>query len=158
MASVFAWVNCIRLLDRNNAPTNYAFHDTIVGQPLTIGGATYTFLSFRLDVGGGEAGGSRSSATFQAALDEILVNVITEACDRRYRLENKCYRLIADTMTPDILYCTELWECASYNADTQNVVMQLRVPGNAVNETNPGRRLSSKLVGALPTVGGVSLR
>lgn len=155
---IYAWVNFIRLLKRNGDPTGYAFHDTIIGQDRTVGGTTYKYLGFNIDVGASAAGGDRSSVTLQLGNEDIGINIVTEACANRYRLENKCYRLNTTTELEDVLYSTELWECQSYTSSVTTILLQLRPPGNAVDPTNPSRTLSSRLVGALPAVGGVSLQ
>jgi hypothetical protein len=153
--STFAFVNYSRFLEADGTPTAYAYQNFSINQPRIYGGVTYQFAPFAYTLGAGSKGGDRSDSSLIAGLDPISVNLFAEAVEERYLLEVKTLALDPETFADDALIRTELWRVAQYEMDTQKVVLRLSSPLDATKGDIPKRRLSTKLVGALPSTGSL---
>lgn len=153
--SAFAFVNYSRFLTSAGAATAYAYQNFTINQPRIYGGVTYQFAPFAYTLGAGSKGGDRSDSSLIAGLDPISVNLFAEAAENRYLLEVKTVSLDPETFADDVLVRTELWRVAQYEMDTQKVVLRLSSPLDATKGDIPKRRLSTKLVGALPSSGSL---
>ena len=116
---------------------------------------TYQFAPFAYTLGAGSKGGDRSDSSLVAGLDPISVNLFAEAVEDRYLLEVKTVSLDPETFADDALIRTELWRVAQYEMDTERVILKLSSPLDATKGDIPKRRLTTKLVGALPSTGSL---
>jgi hypothetical protein len=153
--STFAFVNYSRFLEADGTQTVYAYQNFTINQPRIYGGVTYQFAPFAYTLGAGSKGGDRSDSSLLAGLDPISVNLFAEAAESRWLLEVKTVSLDPETFADDALVRTELWRVAQYEMDTQRVVLRLSSPLDATKGDIPKRRLSTKLVGALPSTGSL---
>jgi len=153
--SSFAFVNYSRFLTSAGAATAYAYQNFSINQSRTYGGVTYQFAPFAYTLGAGSKGGDRSDSSLVAGLDPISVNLFAEAVEDRYLLEVKTVSLDPETFADDALIRTELWRVAQYEMDTERVILKLSSPLDATKGDIPKRRLSTKLVGALPSTGSL---
>jgi len=153
--STFAFVNYARFLNPDGTPTAYAYQNFTINQSRTYGGVTYQFAPFAYTLGAGSKGGDRSDSNLVAGLDAISVNLFAEAVEDRYLLEIKTVSLDAETFADEALVRTELWRVAQYEMDTQRITLRLSSPLDATKGDIPKRRLSTKLVGALPSTGNL---
>ena len=153
--STFAFVNYSRFLTSAGAATVYAYQNFSINQTRNYGGATYQFAPFAYTLGAGSKGGDRSDSSLVAGLDPISVNLFAEAVESRYLLEVKTVSLDPETFADDALIRTELWRVAQYEMDTERVILKLSSPLDATKGDIPKRRLSTKLVGALPSTGSL---
>jgi hypothetical protein len=153
--SSFAFVNYSRFLTSAGVATAYAYQNFSINQSRTYGGVTYQFAPFAYTLGAGSKGGDRSDSSLVAGLDPISVNLFAEAVEDRYLLEVKTVSLDPETFADDALIRTELWRVAQYEMDTERVILKLSSPLDATKGDIPKRRLSTKLVGALPSTGSL---
>jgi hypothetical protein len=153
--ATFAFVNYSRFLTSAGVATAYAYQNFSINQPRIYGGVTYQFAPFAYTLGAGSKGGDRSDSSLVAGLDPISVNLFAEAVEDRYLLEVKTVSLDPETFADDALIRTELWRVAQYEMDTERVILKLSSPLDATKGDVPKRRLSTKLVGALPSTGSL---
>jgi len=153
--SSFAFVNYSRFLTSAGVATAYAYQNFSINQPRIYGGVTYQFAPFAYALGAGSKGGDRSDSSLVAGLDTISVNLFAEAVEDRYLLEVKTVSLDPETFADDALIRTELWRVAQYEMDTERVILNLSSPLDATKGDIPKRRLTTKLVGALPSTGSL---
>ena len=153
--STFAFVNYARFLQANGTPTVYAYQNFSINQTRTYDSITYAFAPFGYTLGAGSKGGDRSDSSLVAGLDQLTVNLFAEAVESRWLLEIKTVSLDPETFADDVLVRTELWRIAQYEMDTERVVLKLSSPLDATKGDIPKRRLSTKLVGALPSTGSL---
>jgi len=153
--SSFAFVNYSRFLTSAGVATAYAYQNFSINQSRTYGGVTYQFAPFAYTLGAGSKGGDRSDSSLVAGLDPISVNLFAEAVEDRYLLQVKTVSLDPETFADDALIRTELWRVAQYEMDTERVILKLSSPLDATKGDIPKRRLSTKLVGALPSTGSL---
>ena len=153
--STFAFVNYSRFLTSAGVATAYAYQNFSINQSRVYGGTTYKFAPFAYTLGAGSKGGDRSESDLVAGLDPISVNLFAEAVENRYLLEVKTVSLNSETFADDALIRSELWRVAQYEMDTERIVLRLLSPLDATKSDVPKRRLSTKLVGALPNTGSL---
>lgn len=153
--SSFAFVNYSRFLTSAGVATAYAYQNFSINQSRTYGGVTYQFAPFAYTLGAGSKGGDRSDSSLVAGLDPISVNLFAEAVEDHYLLEVKTVSLDPETFADDALIRTELWRVAQYEMDTERVILKLSSPLDATKGDIPKRRLTTKLVGALPSTGSL---
>jgi hypothetical protein len=116
---------------------------------------TYEFAPFGYTLGAGSKGGDRSDSSLVAGLDQLTVNLFAEAVQSRWLLEIKTVSLIPVNFADDVLVRTELWRIAQYEMDTERIILKLSSPLDATKGNVPRRRLTTGLVGALPTTGSL---
>ena len=153
--STFAFVNYARFLQPNGTPTVYAYQNFSINQTRTYGAVEYAFAPFGYTLGAGSKGGDRSDSSLVAGLDQLTVNLFAEAVESRWLLEIKTVSLNPVSYADEALVRTELWRIAQYEMDTERVVLKLSSPLDATKGDIPKRRLSTKLVGALPSTGSL---
>ena len=153
--STFAFVNYARFLQADGTATAYAYQNFSINQTRTYATVTYAFAPFGYTLGAGSKGGDRSDSSLVAGLDQLTVNLFAEAVESRWLLEVKTVSLDPETFADDALVRTELWRIAQYEMDTERVILKLSSPLDATKGDIPKRRLSTKLVGALPSTGSL---
>ncbi len=153
--SAFAFVNYVRFMENSSTATAYAYQNFSVNVTRTYSGVTYNFLPFAISTGAGSKGGDRSEAVLGAGTNDISVNIFAEAVQSRWLLELKTVSLDITDFSDDALIRSELWRVASYDMDTEKVLLKLTSPLDAVRSDVPRRVLSTELVGALPSSGSL---
>lgn len=153
--SAFAFVNYARFMVNTSTATAYAYQNFSIGTARSYGGVTYNFLPFAISTGSGSKGGDRSEAVLGAGTNDISVNIFAEAVQSRWLLELKTVSLDVTDFSDDALIRSELWRVASYDMDTEKVLLKLTSPLDAVRSDVPRRVLSTELVGALPSSGSL---
>lgn len=153
--STFAFVNYTRFLQGDGTPTAYAYQNFSINQTRTYATVEYAFAPFAYTLGAGSKGGDRSESSLVAGLDQISVNLFAEAVESRWLLEVKTVSLNPETFADDALVRSELWRIAQYEMDTERIVLKLSSPLDATKGDIPRRRLSTALVGALPSTGSL---
>lgn len=162
--SGYAFCNYVKFLEPINssyAETSYYFQNFTINGTRSRGGDTYVFAPFALATGGGEKGGDRSANTLgigasSKAGSTIILNLFKQAVEERWLLQVETVSLNVSTFADDLLVSTETWRVASYQMDTNLIKLQLISPLDAVKGQVPRRKLSEKLVGALPTTGQIA--
>jgi hypothetical protein len=153
--NAFAFVNYARFLEQDGTPTIYAYQNFSINQQRVYQSVTYEFAPFGYTLGAGSKGGDRSDSSLVAGLDQLTVNLFAEAVQSRWLLEIKTVSLIPVNFADDVLVRTELWRIAQYEMDTERIILKLSSPLDATKGNVPRRRLTTGLVGALPTTGSL---
>jgi hypothetical protein len=153
--NAFAFVNYARFLEQDGTPTIYAYQNFSINQQRVYQSVTYEFAPFGYSLGAGSKGGDRSDSSLIAGLDQLTVNLFSEAVQSRWLLEIKTVSLIPVNFADDVLVRTELWRIAQYEMDTERIILKLSSPLDATKTNVPRRRLTTGLVGALPTTGSL---
>jgi len=153
--STFAFVNYARFLEQDGTPTIYAYQNFSINQERIYAGVTYEFAPFGYSLGAGSQGGERSDSSLVAGLDQLTVNLFAEAVQSRWLLEIKTVSLVPVNFADDVLVRTEMWRVSQYEMDTDRIILKLSSPLDATKANIPRRRLTTGLVGALPTTGSL---
>lgn len=153
--TAFAFVNYARFLEQDGTPTIYAYQNFSINDQRIYSGVTYEFAPFAYTLGAGSRGGDRSDSSLVAGLDQLTVNLFAESVESRWLLEIKTVSLVPVNFADDVLVRTELWRIAQYEMDTEKIILKLSSPLDAAKANIPRRRLTTGLVGALPTTGSL---
>lgn len=153
--TAFAFVNYARFLEQDGTPTIYAYQNFSINQQRVYQSITYEFAPFAYTLGAGSRGGDRSDSSLVAGLDQLTVNLFAESVESRWLLEIKTVSLVPVNFADDVLVRTELWRIAQYEMDTEKIILKLSSPLDAAKANIPRRRLTTGLVGALPTTGSL---
>jgi hypothetical protein len=153
--NAFAFVNYARFLEQDGTPTIYAYQNFSINDQRIYSGVTYEFAPFAYTLGAGSRGGDRSDSSLVAGLDQLTVNLFAESVESRWLLEIKTVSLVPVNFADDVLVRTELWRIAQYEMDTEKIILKLSSPLDAAKANIPRRRLTTGLVGALPTTGSL---
>lgn len=156
--TVVAWVNYVQFLEADGTATGYRFQDYWMNESRTFDGNSYAGLPFDVAAGGGVSGGDRSTATFATPVNDLAVNIITEAVNEEWLLEVAQVKINRTTGANLTTFTRESWLCNSYSySESQPIItLSLGSPLNAVDGL-VGRTLTAKMVGRLPVSGGLRL-
>lgn len=159
--SAYAFVNYVRFRELDGTYTAYAFQNFSVNQTRTYGGISHSFAPFALATGGGEKGGDRSSNVLVTGSSTqvgstIILNLFRQAVEDRWLLEVKTVSLNISSFADDTLLSTETWRVAAYDLDDTSIQLRLSSALDAAKAQVPNRRLSQRLVGALPVTASIS--
>jgi hypothetical protein len=113
---------------------------------------TTDFLAFAYGQGAGQVAGERSQANLVIPVNQISLNYIYEASSNRYLAEITTKEINIISFEEVGLVSQELWTIGSYSDDQEIATLVLRGPGDAT-KTGPGRVLSRKFVGSIPSSG-----
>lgn len=142
--------------------TSYYFQNFSINTNRTRNSVVYSFAPFALATGGGEKGGDQASNTLVTAASTvigstIILNLFKQAIESRWLLQVETVSLDPTTFIDDQLISSETWRISSYEMDTKVIKLNLSSPLDAARAQVPRRRLSSFLVGALPTSGQITI-
>lgn len=113
---------------------------------------TSDFLAFAYGQGAGQTAGERSQATLAVPANQISLNYIHDASVNRYLAEITTKEVDITSFDEIFAISKELWVVGTYTNDQEIATISLRGPGDAT-KTGPGRVLSRKLVGSVPSSG-----
>jgi hypothetical protein len=110
------------------------------------------FLPFAYGQGAGQTAGERSQANLALPVNQISLNYAYEAASNRYLAELTTKEINISSFAEGMTISRELWVVGSYAHDQEILTLVLRGPGDATRQ-GPGRFISRKLVGSIPSSG-----
>ena len=113
---------------------------------------TTDFLAFAYGQGAGQTAGERSQANLVVPVNQISLNYINDASVNRYLAELTTREINIVSFAEVSTLSNELWVVGTYTNDQEVATVVLRGPGDAT-QAGPGRVLSRKLVGSVPSSG-----
>lgn len=113
---------------------------------------TSDFLPFGYGQGAGQTAGERSQANLVTPVNAISLNYAKEAADNRYIAEITTREVNVSSFQEALTISREIWVVGSFSHDQEMLTLILRGPGDATKQ-GPGRFLSRKLVGSVPSSG-----
>ena len=140
-----------------------AFNDFIFlqnffqGETRTYGGIQYNFASFGYSGNTTDLQAGNINASLVFSMNELVLNMATEAADNRWIVEVQTVWLDPETLLEQANYTTDVFMITGFEHDHQRLNMTLSSPLDAISGDAPRRRLTESLVGALPSTGQVQL-
>ncbi len=140
-----------------------AFNDFIFlqnffqGETRTYGGMQYNFASFGYSGNTTDLQAGNINASLVFSMNELVLNMATEAADNRWIVEVQTVWLDPETLLEQASYTTDVFMITGFEHDHQRLNMTLSSPLDAISGDAPRRRLTEALVGALPSTGQVQL-
>lgn len=133
----------------------YAFQPYWDNETRTVAAVNYLWLPFRVTEGSGARGGDRTQGELATPLDQLALNVLSEAKANRYIITVDTYLLDVEARQEVSLISRQFWRINELERTDSELRAMLMSPGDAVRETWPGRRLTTAMVGAVPDTGAI---
>ena len=127
------------------------------GETRTYGGMQYNFASFGYSGNTTDLQAGNINASLVFSMNELVLNMATEAADNRWIVEVQTVWLDPETLLEQANYTTDVFMITGFEHDHQRLNMTLSSPLDAISGDAPRRRLTEALVGALPSTGQVQL-
>ncbi len=127
------------------------------GETRTYGGIQYNFASFGYSGNTTDLQAGNISASLVFSMNDLVLNMATEAADNRWIVEVQTVWLDPETLLEQADYTTDVFMITGFEHDHQRLNMTLSSPLDAISGDAPRRRLTEALVGALPSTGQVQL-
>jgi len=127
------------------------------GETRTYGGMQYNFASFGYSGNTTDLQAGNINASLVFSMNELVLNMATEAADNRWIVEVQTVWLDPETLLEQAAYTTDVFMITGFEHDHQRLNMTLSSPLDAISGDAPRRRLTESLVGALPSTGQVQL-
>lgn len=146
------------ILDRAGVPiVGQAWQNFTQGQVRTYMGDDYTYAGFGFSGGSVDLEAASVSATVLLALNQLDLNIFKEASDFRHLLRLRTVWLDPDTLTETNQYSEDVYQILGFSHDQLTLSVRLGSPLDAIEAEFPRRRLTTALVGQLPTTGSIPL-
>jgi hypothetical protein len=152
-----ALANYIRFKTKAGAYTSYAFANFHIQETRTYNNVDYTFVPFALSGMTSSRGGDRPESALVTPCTQLSMQLLTEAVESKWLLEIKTVLLDSDTFQETALISTEMWSVTRLDHDLQKINVRLTSPLDAVKGTVPRRYLHTRLVGAVPGTGNITV-
>ncbi len=127
------------------------------GESRTYEGMQYNFASFGYSGNTTDLQAGNINASLVFSMNELVLNMATEAADNRWIVNVRTVWLDPDTLLEQATYTTDVFMITGFDHDHQRLNMTLSSPLDAISGDVPRRRLTEALVGALPSTGQVQL-
>ena len=123
----------------------------------TFGGKDYIYASFGYSGTTTDLQSGNVDAQLVFANNSFVLGLANDLADSRAVVKINTVWLNPDTLVELTTYTQDIFMVTGYESDTTRVAFRLSSPLDAITGDVPRRRLSSKLVGSLPSSGDVEL-
>ena len=136
---------------------NYRFQNFFQGQTVTWDGANYTFAGFGYSGSSVDLQGGNIDAQLIFVVNQLSLNMAKKAADERQIATVKTVWLNPTTLVPEKNFMEDVFMVTGFEHDSNRLGLRLSSPLDAISGDVPRRRLTEKLVGALPSTGQIQL-
>jgi hypothetical protein len=148
----------IQMLDRTGAPiTGQAWQNFTQGQVRTYLGDEYTYAGFGFSGGSVDLEAAAVNATVLFSLNQLDLNIFKEASDNRSLMRLRTVWLDPDSLVETNQYSEDVYQVLGFSHDQLTLSVRLGSPLDAIEAEFPRRRLTTALVGQLPSTGTIPL-
>ena len=135
----------------------YYFQNFFVNEVRKWEGKSYQFAGFGYGGSSSDLQGGNIDSQLVFRMNDLSLNLAVEAADNRWIVVVKTVWLDPDSLEEKANYMRDTFMITAFNHDNLTLTLQLSSPMDAVTAEVPRRRLTEKLVGAMPSTGEVSL-
>ena len=136
---------------------DYNFQNFFHGEEITWDGTKYTFAGFGYSGSSVDLQGGNIDAQLIFVVNELSLNLAKRAADERHIVTVKTVWLDPETLVPRSNFMSDVFMVTGFEHDALRLGMRLSSPLDAISGDVPRRRLTEKLVGALPSTGQIQL-
>ena len=136
---------------------DYKFQNFFQGETVTWENLDYTFAGFGYSGSSVDLQGGNIDAQLIFAVNEIILGLAKNAADQRQVVTIKTVWLDPEQLTPRSNFMTDVFMVTGFEHDSSRLALRLSSPLDAISGDVPRRRLTEKLVGALPSTGQIQL-
>lgn len=148
----------IHMLDRAGDPiTGQAWQNFTQGQVRTYLGDEYTYAGFGFSGGSVDLEAAAVSATVLFSLNQLDLNIFKEASQLRNLMRLRTVWLDGDSLVETAQYSEDVYQVLGFSHDQLTLSVRLGSPLDAIEAEFPRRRLTTALVGQLPSTGTIPL-
>lgn len=148
----------IHIIDRDGSPiAGQAWQNFSQGEVRTYLGDEYTYAGFGFSGGSVDLEAASVSATLLFSLNQLDLNIFKEASQDRNLVRIRTVWLDPDSLGETNQYSEDFYEILGFSHNQLTLSIRLGSPLDAIEAEFPGRRLTTKLVGQLPSSGSIPL-
>ena len=135
----------------------YNFQNFFHGQTIAWDGNSYGFAGFGYSGSSVDLQGGNIDAQLIFVVNELSLNLAKKAADERHIVTVKTVWLDPETLVPQSNFMRDVFMITGFEHDSNRLGLRLSSPLDAISGDVPRRRLTEKLVGALPSTGQIQL-
>ena len=136
---------------------SYNFQNFFQGERIAWEGIRYDFAGFGYSGSSVDLQGGNIDAQLIFVVNELTLNLAKKASDDRHIVTVKTVWLDPETLVPRSNFMRDVFMVTGFEHDSNRLGLRLSSPLDAINGDVPRRRLTEKLVGALPSTGQIQL-
>ena len=140
-----------------NINDRYYFQNFYAGEVRDWEGQEYGFAGFGYGGSSSDLQGGNVESELVFNTNALSLDIAKRASDKRWIVTIKTVWLDPGTLEEDTSYMTDIFMVTGFNHDTLRLTLRLSSPLDAVNGDVPRRRLTERMVGALPSTGDIAL-
>ena len=131
---------------------NFFYDDTV-----PYAGTDYTFGHFGYSGSTVDLQAGNIAAQLVFSTSELMLGIAKTAADLRQIVQVKTVWLDPETFVPSSTYMDDIFMITGFEHDNSRLALRLSSPLDAITADVPQRRLTERLVGALPSTGQIQL-
>jgi len=135
----------------------YRFQNFFHGETITWDGKNYSFAGFGYSGSSVDLQGGNIDAQLVFVVNDLSLNLAKKAADDRHIVTIKTVWLDPETLEPRSNFMRDVFMITGFEHDSSRLGLRLSSPLDAISGDVPRRRLTEKLVGALPSTGQIQL-
>ena len=135
----------------------FFFQNFFVGEDRRWDGKDYQFSGFGYSGSTTDLQGGNVDSQLVFPVNDLSLNMAREAADNRQIIIVKTVWLDPDTLIEKANYMRDTFMVVGYEHDNERLSVRLSSPLDAITADVPRRRLTEKLVGAMPSTGEILL-
>ena len=136
---------------------DYNFQNFFHGKNVSWEGKSYGFAGFGYSGSTVDLQGGNIDAQLLFVVNDISLNLAKKAADERHIITIKTVWLDPEALTPKSNFMKDIFMVTGFEHDALRLGLRLSSPLDAITGDVPRRRLTEKLVGALPSTGQIQL-
>ena len=135
---------------------NY-YQNFFQGDSIGWDGNSYMFSGFGYSGSSVDLEGGNIESQLVFVVNALSLNMAKEAADKRQIVTIKTVWLDPETLVPKSNYMQDVFMVTGFEHDSSRLALRLSSPLDAISADVPRRRLTERLVGALPSTGQIEL-
>ena len=136
---------------------DYKLQNFFQGETIAWQNVNYTFAGFGYSGSSVDLQGGNIDAQLIFAVDDITLALAKSTADLRQIVTIKTVWLDPETLFPRSNFMEDVFMVTGFEHDSSRLGLRLSSPLDAISGDVPRRRLTEKLVGALPSTGQIQL-
>jgi hypothetical protein len=136
---------------------DYNFQNFFHGETITWDNTDYDFAGFGYSGSTVDLQGGNIDAQLIFTVNDLSLNLAKKAADNSEIITIKTVWLDPETLVPKSNFMNDVFMVTGFEHDALRLGLRLSSPLDAISGDVPRRRLTEKLVGALPSTGQIQL-
>lgn len=148
----------VHILNRSGAEVaGQAWQNFVQGEVRSYLGVNYTYAGFGFSGGSVDLEAAAVSATILFSLNALDLNIFKEASNLRHLMRVRTVWFDDDDLVETSQYSEDIYQILGFSHNQVTLSIRLGSPLDAIEAEFPRRRLTTTLVGQLPSSGTIPL-